>query len=323
MAELDPTTRRVMEERLMPAAKNLLGNRGSSEVQQLLKAGENATAEQKKKIAEKYLAPFFGEGSEYGDILLDEILKIASDQAKLDAVEKALSNSPVNASIDFSPSKFLERAARQMTGNYEGTENPNSGKDIGKILAPMTEPRKEIKGEQETDGSARTQSRVEIEDHEAGVPVPPPPMPAGITVKITEEEEEGGEDYIGGQMEGSKAQEQPYSEVPGADAKTAREAKKEGLGKDKKREKDASYKDEMAENIQQQQHMAAAEVARGEAEAAAAEQQAEEEKRKKEGTTLVGKLKHPAVLAGLTVGGAAVGIGSLLGLDYGVNTLFS
>jgi len=321
MAELDPTTRRVMEERLMPAAKNLLGNRGSSEVQQLLKAGENATAEQKKKIAEKYLAPFFGEGSEYGDILLDEILKIASDQAKLDAVDKALSNSPVNASIDFNPNKFLERAARQMTGNYEGTENPNSGKDIDKILAPMTTPTQDLKGEQETDGRARTQSRVEIQEHEAGVPVPPPPPPPGFKITITEEEE-GGEDYIGGQMEGSKAQDQPDSAMPGADAKTAREAKKEGLNKDKKREKDASYKDEMAENIQQQQHMAVAEVARGEAEAAAEAEQAEMDK-KKEGTTLVGKLKHPAVLAGLTVGGAAAGIGSLLGLDYGVNTLFS
>jgi len=324
MADLDPTTSRVMEDRLMPAARNLLGNRGNSEVQQLLAAGENATPAQKEKVVEKYLAPFFGEGSEHGDILLDEILKIASDQAKLDAVERSLSGSPVNESIDFDPRKFLEKAARQMTGDYKGANQHQHGtnKDMtDAMLAPATGLPKRIMDE--TTGTVTVNKEIEIQV--PGVPIPPPPLfvPQAENMKAPREQpREQPDEYIGDQLDGSKAQSQPTGSSSSPQGKTMRDAKKEGLNKHSKREKESSSRDEVAQNVQEQQKFTVEEILRGAAEAAEAAR-VEAENAKKKPTGSIQKLKHPAAIAGLMTGAATLTIGSILGLDYGINTLFS
>ncbi len=317
MTNSNPTNRGMIEERLMPAARNLLGNKSNPEVQQLLAAGANATPDQKKRIAEKYLAPFFEGDAEHADILLDEILKVAEDQEQLEAVERALSGSPVNDSIDFDPQQFLEAAARQMTGDYEGMDRPDADQDLEGAIAPPLVVEEGGQIPVPTKRTADIQEKKEITEENTEVAPPPPMLPDKMILRELDDkgrpQDQGGEDYMQDQLDDAKAPDQPApSTSEEKPEQTPREAQEQGLQNHQNREREQQYNDQVSKNTQETI------AALGAGEQAAAEAQAAADAQNNQG----GGLK-PGKIAAITVGGALLFEGGLLATDFFVNTIFT
>ena len=120
-----------MENQVMPAMRNMMINTDiDSDLRTLLDQGTAASDNLKDRIAQRYLAPYFGDNKESQMMLLDQILKASSDKEKIDLLKQFLEGIPAS-SKKFNPKAFLEDVSR----NISATETPKiSGLQSGEVL---------------------------------------------------------------------------------------------------------------------------------------------------------------------------------------------
>lgn len=312
-----------MNEVATSAAKNLLLNRGNEDVQELLAAGPGATQEQRKKAADKYLAPFMEGESEFQKVLLDEILKLATDEEKLNALEKHLSGTPVTMG-DFNPKKFLDNAAQHAALEKEAAKAPEKIKSEAPPEGAVNIPAVQTPEQAEAMASAaptKTEGRLEERYNITMPTAPPPPPPPPPGAPAQPQQQAAQEDYIGEQLSDSKAPAQPtpqsHSEPSDApegakegDKKSMRDAKKEGLEKKQAQQQQQEYNDALAENMKAQQEQALQAMA----EESAAEAAAASATPRLQPTGFFAKLKTPKGIATASVIGGGTIMGGILGL---------
>ncbi len=301
----------IQSKYVVPATRNLLGNKHQPAVKALLDAGMQATAEQRKAVADKYLAPFFQGDVELQNLLMDEVLKIAQNQGDLDMLSAHLGGQ-IAETGDFNPGQFLsdisqkinralERRKRIAEGKplLEPTIKNEPGIGVNTRSKGVTPPAENFRDEQS--GLAQEVQNFAVKTALKTTPPPPPPPPGGGSVQ---------EEYIEEQMESAAASPIAEAVIAGA-TETPRQSKDRVAAQ---RQMQAAG-EQLGETVQQGLQAASEEIIRQGAQEAAANASAA--KLKKEKSTL-DTLKHPVVIGGAAVGAASVGIGSILGLGISI-----
>lgn len=285
-----------IKDRLTESLRNVLRNADvDGEVRSLLDSGIYATDELKQSVADRYLAPFFGQNKDAQLLILNEMLKATSDRERLELLKDFLEGIPAYSGV-FDPEKFMDNlsgkvAERVTPGEYRvGREE-----DKDTVSLALEHEKKEADMEEEIQRNVHREIDVKTDRPTVEIilprsplpPIPPPPLQPQMEVS-----EDGGS-YEKEQVKNARIQ------IPQAPAQTPQQESQVP-------ETPMSAVQERMNRIGEDVHAAGVQMAKGLYEKAVAEVTTQSKKK-----TILSRIISP-VGVGVATGAGVIGGGSLI-----------